>query len=319
MRALQAAIADAGGTPSPQQATQLRSLNADLQYVTHFPAGEKYVSLLIDAESPEAREVQQRERARLRALVKAQQAERALLQEADEGLPAGQGADTMAAASLDEHDDGMSGSDEDASDDGNGDDHDSSGKVVEKLRHEPRKHGGALSSQHSGGQAKEGSMGSASRAAHPAGAKPSAQQPAAVAVDPPRLRQASPAEAFDDEFFLPSDDEGAGHAPLPPLTLPRQDVERVGGGGRGKGAGRGRGEGRRPPPGRGQRVGGRGQRVSGRGDRVAGRGRGAALGKAPGIAARPAPPAAAKVGGSAEGSAPTRTRAEGGRKRRKKA
>jgi hypothetical protein len=51
----------------------------------HFPKLEKYVSLLRDAETPEAQEHLVQERQRLRLMVKQQLAEVAAVTEADEG------------------------------------------------------------------------------------------------------------------------------------------------------------------------------------------------------------------------------------------
>ena len=56
-----------------------------LQYVVHFPKGEKYVSILRDAEEPAAQVALIVQRDRLRALVHKQQAEIAMVTEADEG------------------------------------------------------------------------------------------------------------------------------------------------------------------------------------------------------------------------------------------
>ena len=56
-----------------------------MQYVVHFPKGEKYVSILRNAEEPAAQAVLVAERDRLRALVHKQQAEIAMVTEADEG------------------------------------------------------------------------------------------------------------------------------------------------------------------------------------------------------------------------------------------
>jgi hypothetical protein len=56
-----------------------------VQYVVHFPKGEKYVSVLRNAEEPAAQAVLVAERERLRALVHKQQAEIAMMTEADEG------------------------------------------------------------------------------------------------------------------------------------------------------------------------------------------------------------------------------------------
>ena len=58
-----------------------------LQYVKHFPKTEKFVSLLKQADDPTAQEALDAERARLRALVRKQLAENALLAEANEGQP----------------------------------------------------------------------------------------------------------------------------------------------------------------------------------------------------------------------------------------
>ncbi len=55
------------------------------QYVIYFPKGEKYVSLLKDAETVEAQAHLQAERQRLRELVKQQIQEQAVVTEADEG------------------------------------------------------------------------------------------------------------------------------------------------------------------------------------------------------------------------------------------
>lgn len=57
-----------------------------MQYVMHFPKGEKYVSILKDAEDPEAQGRLQAERDRLRALVVQQLREQAAMEEADEGM-----------------------------------------------------------------------------------------------------------------------------------------------------------------------------------------------------------------------------------------
>lgn len=59
---------------------------ACLQYVLHFPKGERYVSILKDAAEPEAQAKLDAERTRLKAVIKHQLAESALLTEADEGL-----------------------------------------------------------------------------------------------------------------------------------------------------------------------------------------------------------------------------------------
>lgn len=58
-----------------------------LQYVVHFPKGEKYVSLLRNAEDSEAQRVLEAERARIRAKVQQQLADEAMITQADEGRP----------------------------------------------------------------------------------------------------------------------------------------------------------------------------------------------------------------------------------------
>ena len=60
--------------------------NVCLQYVLHFPKGERYVSILKEATEPEAQAKLDAERIRLKALIKHQLAESAMLTEADEGL-----------------------------------------------------------------------------------------------------------------------------------------------------------------------------------------------------------------------------------------
>lgn len=57
------------------------------QYVVSFPKGEKYVSLLRNAEDPEAQKVLEAERKRIRAKVQQQLADIAMISQADEGLP----------------------------------------------------------------------------------------------------------------------------------------------------------------------------------------------------------------------------------------
>lgn len=70
---------------SEAERKEMRRLEEDLQYVIHFPKGEKYVSLLKDADTPEAQTRLEEERTRLKKLVKLQLAEMALVAEADEG------------------------------------------------------------------------------------------------------------------------------------------------------------------------------------------------------------------------------------------
>lgn len=57
-----------------------------LQYVLHFPKGERYVSILKEVAEPEAQAELDAERTRLKAVIKHQLAESAMLTEADEGL-----------------------------------------------------------------------------------------------------------------------------------------------------------------------------------------------------------------------------------------
>ena len=59
---------------------------AHLQYVLHFPKGERYVSILKSADEPAAQEQLEAERTRLHTIIKRQLAESAMLAEADEGL-----------------------------------------------------------------------------------------------------------------------------------------------------------------------------------------------------------------------------------------
>lgn len=75
----------AGPGLTSEQEIELRQAEDDLQYVLNFPKGEKYISILKNAEEPEAQAHLETERSRLRALVKQQLAEAALLGEADEG------------------------------------------------------------------------------------------------------------------------------------------------------------------------------------------------------------------------------------------
>ena len=62
------------------------SVNVCLQYVLHFPKGERYVSILKAAAEPEAQAKLDAERTRLKTVIKHQRAESAMLTEADEGL-----------------------------------------------------------------------------------------------------------------------------------------------------------------------------------------------------------------------------------------
>ena len=73
-----------------------------MQYVMHFPKGERYVSILKEAAEPEAQVSLLAERARLRKQIRHQLAETAMIADADEGL--GQDADMVNSLScLDKH------------------------------------------------------------------------------------------------------------------------------------------------------------------------------------------------------------------------
>jgi hypothetical protein len=54
LAAAQAQGGEAGGQALQQLQQQAEGLRQDLQYVKHFPKGEKYVSLLREADTPEA-------------------------------------------------------------------------------------------------------------------------------------------------------------------------------------------------------------------------------------------------------------------------
>lgn len=71
---------------SVQAVSEARSNAGCLQYVLHFPKGERYVSILKEAAEPEAQAKLEAERTRLKAVIKHQLAESAMLTEADEGL-----------------------------------------------------------------------------------------------------------------------------------------------------------------------------------------------------------------------------------------
>lgn len=58
-----------------------------LQYVVNYPKGEKYVSLLRNAEDPEAQKALEAERKRIRAKVTQQLADIAMITQPDEGNP----------------------------------------------------------------------------------------------------------------------------------------------------------------------------------------------------------------------------------------
>ncbi|KAL3142959.1 hypothetical protein ABBQ38_003244 [Trebouxia sp. C0009 RCD-2024] len=78
--------AQRGHALSATEQQQIQKLKQDLQYVLHFPKGERYVSILKDAAEPEAQAKLDAERIRLKAVIKRQLAESAMLTEADEGL-----------------------------------------------------------------------------------------------------------------------------------------------------------------------------------------------------------------------------------------
>ena len=60
-----------------------------LQYVLHFPKGEKFVSLLKNADTEEGQATLDEERLRLRQLIRQQLADEALVADADEGKAKG--------------------------------------------------------------------------------------------------------------------------------------------------------------------------------------------------------------------------------------
>eukprot|EP00891_Asterochloris_glomerata_P008970 jgi/Astpho2/8970/Aster-02645 len=78
-------IETGGAGTAEQQAAELHQAQEDLQYVLHFPRTEKYVSLLKTAPDAAAQEQLEAERARLRGLVKQHLAEVAMLTQGDEG------------------------------------------------------------------------------------------------------------------------------------------------------------------------------------------------------------------------------------------
>jgi len=65
--------------------SRIQQVKEDLDYVLHFPKGEKYVSIIKDADDPEAQEHLGKERQRLREIIKKHLAEEALVAEPDEG------------------------------------------------------------------------------------------------------------------------------------------------------------------------------------------------------------------------------------------
>ena len=64
---------------------RVQELKEDLEYVMNFPAGERYVSLLKNATDESSQTHLDSERSRLRALIKRQMKESALVNDADEG------------------------------------------------------------------------------------------------------------------------------------------------------------------------------------------------------------------------------------------
>lgn len=71
---------------SVQAVSEARFTPGCLQYVLHFPKGERYVSILKETAEPQAQANLDAERTRLKAVIKLQLAESAMLTEADEGL-----------------------------------------------------------------------------------------------------------------------------------------------------------------------------------------------------------------------------------------
>lgn len=65
--------------------SRIQQVKEDLEYVLHFPKGEKYVSIIKDADDPEAQEHLEKERQRLREIIRKHLAEEALVAEPDEG------------------------------------------------------------------------------------------------------------------------------------------------------------------------------------------------------------------------------------------
>lgn len=68
---------------------KLAMAEEDLEYILHFPKGEKYVSILKDAEDAEAQKHLENERKRLRLIVKQQLKDEAIVNELNEGMPSG--------------------------------------------------------------------------------------------------------------------------------------------------------------------------------------------------------------------------------------
>lgn len=78
--------ADRGHALSAEEQQQLKQHKENLQYVMHFPKGERYVSIVKGAADPAAQAKLESERKRLKAMIRQQLAESAMLAEADEGL-----------------------------------------------------------------------------------------------------------------------------------------------------------------------------------------------------------------------------------------
>lgn len=72
-------------SPDDSLKDALAMAEEDLEYILHFPKGEKYVSLLKDSEDPEAQQHLESERKRLRLLVKQQLRDEAIVNELNEG------------------------------------------------------------------------------------------------------------------------------------------------------------------------------------------------------------------------------------------
>ena len=80
--------------------SHLCKASAVAQYVVHFPRGEKYVSIMKQADSAEDQAGLDAERNRLRALVSQQLAEAAMLAEPDEGVSLPAASATALAVSM---------------------------------------------------------------------------------------------------------------------------------------------------------------------------------------------------------------------------
>ncbi|DBA91221.1 TPA: hypothetical protein ACH3X2_004095 [Trebouxia sp. C0005] len=78
--------ADRGHALSAEEQQHLKQHKENLQYVMHFPKGERYVSIVKEAADPAAQAKLETERKRLKAMIRHQLAESAMLAQADEGL-----------------------------------------------------------------------------------------------------------------------------------------------------------------------------------------------------------------------------------------